>query len=129
MTQSARINPDLTEERQKVSFKVEDFTNWFHDGAEKVKQKRFYGEIREKFLFCFQMKISIVSAENYLASDPELQNLAEMSYMSHKEKYEEALRRTAIVLRKIKKLQSEGRGGDELYEYERHTNTQSKSQR
>jgi Acyl-coenzyme A oxidase N-terminal len=50
-----------------------------------------------------------------------------MSYMSHKEKYEEAMRRTTIVLRKIKKLQSEGRGGDELYEYETHANIETES--
>lgn len=69
----------------------------------------------------------LIFPENYLASDPELQNLSEMSYMSHKEKYEEALRRTTIVLRKIKKLQSEGRGGDELYEYEPHSNIETES--
>lgn len=55
MTQSTKVNPDLVEERQKVSFQVEDFTNWFHDGAEKVKQKRFYGKIHVKvfrFVLC-----------------------------------------------------------------------------
>lgn len=37
-----------------------------------------------------------------------------MSYLSHKEKYEEAIRRTTVVMKKIKKLQSEGQDGPEL---------------
>lgn len=39
-----KINPDLKEERQKVEFDVEDFTNWFYDGEDKVQEKRFLGE-------------------------------------------------------------------------------------
>lgn len=40
-----KVNPDLQEERDKVSFKVEEFTNWFHGGEEKVEEKRFLGEM------------------------------------------------------------------------------------
>lgn len=39
----------------------------------------------------------------------------DMSYLSHKEKYEEAIRRACMVLDKIKKLQSEGHGGKDLH--------------
>lgn len=37
------INPDIQEERKKVSFNIEEFTNWYHGGAEKVAEKRFLG--------------------------------------------------------------------------------------
>lgn len=38
------MNPDIKEERDKVDFNVEEFTNWFHGGAAEVKQKRFLGK-------------------------------------------------------------------------------------
>lgn len=40
----SKINPDLQEARDKVSFKVQDFTNWYFGGADKVEEKRFLGE-------------------------------------------------------------------------------------
>lgn len=40
---SSKINPDIKEEREKVGFKVEEFTNWYHGGADKVEEKRFLG--------------------------------------------------------------------------------------
>lgn len=42
-----KINPDLQEERDKVSFDVEEFTNWFYKGEEKVEEKRFLGTINQ----------------------------------------------------------------------------------
>lgn len=50
---------------------------------------------------------------NAIRSHLKLRNLqigemGEMSYLSHKEKYEEAIRRSIIVLKKVKMLQSEG---------------------
>lgn len=44
MSVQSKVNPDLLEERNKVSFNVEEFTNWFYGGAEKVKEKRFLGK-------------------------------------------------------------------------------------
>lgn len=41
-------------------------------------------------------------------------NHVDMSYMSHKEKYEEAIRRVTVVLNKIKKMTAEGIGGRDL---------------
>jgi hypothetical protein len=38
------MNPDIKEEREKVSFNVEEFTNWFYGGEEKVEEKRFLGK-------------------------------------------------------------------------------------
>ena len=40
---SKEVNKDLKEERDKIKFNVEEFTNWFYGGAEKVKEKRYMG--------------------------------------------------------------------------------------
>lgn len=45
MVQSkVKVNPDLSEEREKVSFNIEEFTNIYYGGADKVAEKRFLGE-------------------------------------------------------------------------------------
>jgi acyl-CoA oxidase len=36
-------------------------------------------------------------------------------YLSHKEKYEEAIRKATLVFKKITKLQEQGRDGVEIY--------------
>jgi acyl-CoA oxidase len=38
-----------------------------------------------------------------------------ISYLSHKEKYEEAIRKSTLVFRKIRELQAEGRDGVDIY--------------
>lgn len=38
-----KINPDLQEERNKVSFDVTEFSKWYHGGEEKLEEKRFLG--------------------------------------------------------------------------------------
>lgn len=42
---TVKINPDLQEERDKIAFDIEEFTNWFYKGKEKVEEKRFLGNI------------------------------------------------------------------------------------
>lgn len=49
--------------------------------------------------------------ENLIENDPELKLDVDMSYMSHKEKYEEGVRRATIALKKFKELQKDGFGG------------------
>lgn len=39
------MNPDIKEERCKVSFSVEEFADWFHGGRESLEEKRFLGEV------------------------------------------------------------------------------------
>lgn len=39
----SKINQDLKDEREKISFDKEEFTQWFYGGAENVKEKRFLG--------------------------------------------------------------------------------------
>lgn len=40
----ARVNPDLEKERKSPSFSVEEFQCWWHDGADKLKDKREIGK-------------------------------------------------------------------------------------
>lgn len=40
----SKMNQDIKEERDKVSFNLEEFTNWYYKGAEKVEEKRFLGQ-------------------------------------------------------------------------------------
>lgn len=40
----SKLNPDIQEERSKVTFNVEEFTNWFYGGAANVKERRFLGK-------------------------------------------------------------------------------------
>lgn len=110
-----KMNPDIKEERDKVSFVVEDFTNWFYGGEENVKERRFVGKLfnweEKKNTFLFS-----ITSENYFFNDPDLQIDVDISYLSHKEKYEEAIRRSTVLLKKLQKLQSEGHGGKNLNE-------------
>jgi len=91
------MNIDIKEEIAKVSFNIDEFTNWYHGGFENVKKKRFI--------------------ESYFLNDPELQDKVPTSYLSHKEVYEDSIRKSTIVLKKLKTLQDEGNCGPELYMY------------
>jgi hypothetical protein len=51
----SNVNKDLKEERDKINFSVEEFTNWFYGGAEKVKEKRYIG----KCLIFFKSLLSL----------------------------------------------------------------------
>lgn len=55
--------------------------------------------------------------ESYFLNDPELQDKVPTSYLSHKEVYEDSIRKSAIVLKKLKTLQDEGNCGPELQRY------------
>lgn len=43
-----KINPDLQEERDKVSFDVSEFSKWYHGGEDKLEEKRFLGNKQNK---------------------------------------------------------------------------------
>lgn len=53
--------------------------------------------------------------ENFFLDDPELQDEIPMSYLSHKEMYEETIRKATVVFRKIRQLQLEGKDGVDNY--------------
>lgn len=60
-------------------------------------------------VFRFFIEINTFIAENYFLSDPEFNSKVPSEYLSHKEKYEEAIRNTCILLRKMQHLQNEGK--------------------
>lgn len=45
---ASKVNPDIQEEREKVTFDINEFTNWFHGGKDKVEEKRFLGKFSPK---------------------------------------------------------------------------------
>lgn len=49
MPATSKINSDLQAERNSASFDVQEFTNWYYGGAEKVAEKKFFGKICKKF--------------------------------------------------------------------------------
>lgn len=51
--------------------------------------------------------------EKYFLSDSELNLSLDMSYLSYKEKYEEAIRRSVVVHKKLIKLFHESSGGQD----------------
>lgn len=53
--------------------------------------------------------------EVFFLDDPELQDEIPMSYLSHKEIYEETIRKATIVFRKIRQMQLEGKDGVDNY--------------
>lgn len=53
--------------------------------------------------------------ENFFLEDPELRSEVPLEYLSHKEKYEEAVRKACILFRKVQELQNEGKGGMENF--------------
>jgi hypothetical protein len=63
----------------------------------------WFGPHLTSFFFTF--------SESFFLEDPELQSKVPLEYLSHKEKYEEAVRKACIIFRKVQELQSQGRGG------------------
>lgn len=112
MPVASKINPDIKEERDKVEFNLEEFTNWYHGGADKVKEKRFLGNLL-LLVACILFKLNF--SENFFLNDPDLKDKVATSYLSHTDVYEDAIRKATIVLRKLKELEVQGRGGKELY--------------
>lgn len=45
----SKVNKDLQDERDKVSFDVSEFTNWYYGGEDNVQEKRFLGKIQSFF--------------------------------------------------------------------------------
>ena len=90
------INPDLLRERQKCTFNTEELT-YMLDGGREVTQAR---RDREKVFF----------------SDPDLIDKVPNEFLSHKDKYEEAVRKAGILFKKLKQLENESSAGVENYQ-------------
>lgn len=117
MCAAQTVNKDLKEEREKVTFEIEEFAKWYHGGVQQLNEKRFLGNgFRMNLILPVQNFLSILSlTENYFLSDPDLQSDVEPSFLSHKEKYEEAVRKLVVVLKRVEKLKSEGHKFDNIY--------------
>ncbi|XP_057330824.1 probable peroxisomal acyl-coenzyme A oxidase 1 [Microplitis mediator] len=89
------VNKDLQRERNNCTFKPIELTHLLDGSPEKTAVRR--------------------EREDYFLSDPELKDKIPNSYCSHKELYEDAIRKGCILLRKIKYLQEQGKGEIDMY--------------
>lgn len=53
--------------------------------------------------------------EDYFLNDPQLSDDIPAGYKSHKEVYEDAIRKGCVLLQKIKQLQEMGKGEVDMY--------------
>ncbi|XP_055606296.1 probable peroxisomal acyl-coenzyme A oxidase 1 [Uranotaenia lowii] len=95
---SVEVNADLQNERNKCSFNKEEFTLWWVGGEDQLRQKR--------------------SREKFFISQPEFQDEVPLHFASHKEVYEQSLRKATVIFTKVKKLlQDEGKYDAKNYVY------------
>ncbi|XP_017768288.1 PREDICTED: probable peroxisomal acyl-coenzyme A oxidase 1 [Nicrophorus vespilloides] len=90
-----KVNPDLLRERQKCTFNNLELTHLLDGGADKTAERR--------------------EREEFFLNDPEFKSKTPVEYLSHKEKYEESVRRACLVLKKVQQLQDQGKGGIDNY--------------
>lgn len=57
-------------------------------------------------------------AEEFFLNDPELRSPVPMEYLSHKEKYEEAVRLSCLLFKKINKWLSSHESGNTMEAYQ-----------
>lgn len=60
-------------------------------------------------------RTNILFAEKYFLDDPELEDKVPLYFLSHKEIYEETVRKSVIAFQKIRKLADEGKDGIDNY--------------
>ncbi|XP_046742450.1 probable peroxisomal acyl-coenzyme A oxidase 1 isoform X2 [Diprion similis] len=89
------VNKDLQKERERCTFNPLELTHLLDGGAEKtaIRQER----------------------ENLFLSDPQLQDSVPAEYKSHKEKYEDAIRKGCRVLEKVQQLQEQGKADMDVF--------------
>ncbi|CAG9759255.1 unnamed protein product [Ceutorhynchus assimilis] len=95
MSASQKINPDLAKERKKCSFNTSELTHLLDGGPRKTQERK--------------------ERERFFLEDPELRSKVPLEYLSHKEKYEEAVRKACLLFKKVQQLQNEGKGGMENF--------------
>lgn len=113
-----KMNKDLKEERDRIPFDIEELTNWYYGGADKVKRRRFFGN---NWIFIFlnsdldQCTKFYIISEKYFYEDPQFKDEVDVSYLSHVEKYENAIKKLTIILKKLRELTDQGQYGKEIY--------------
>ncbi|PSN37344.1 putative peroxisomal acyl-coenzyme A oxidase 1 [Blattella germanica] len=87
-TGQVKCNPDLERERQKCNFDPLELTHLLDGGPEKTKERK--------------------EREEYFLSDPELKDTIPQDFLSHKEKYEQAVRKACHLFKKVTQLRDKG---------------------
>ncbi|XP_025203617.1 probable peroxisomal acyl-coenzyme A oxidase 1 [Melanaphis sacchari] len=85
MVELQTVNDDLRRERTTCTFDMEELTNFINGGAENTDKKR---KIVDFFL-----------------SDPQFKDEVPLEYLSHQEQYEQAIRKSCILYKKIKECE------------------------
>ncbi|KAJ8688212.1 hypothetical protein QAD02_024007 [Eretmocerus hayati] len=92
---SKPMNELLRAEREKCIFEPIELTHLLDGNPDKTSQRR--------------------EREEFFLSDPELADKIPAKYRSHKEIYEEAVRKGCIILNKVRELQSMGKGDMDVF--------------
>ncbi|KAJ9577671.1 hypothetical protein L9F63_005751 [Diploptera punctata] len=86
MDSNKTVNPDLKNERQKCTFNPLELTYLVYEGRDRNKQRK--------------------EIENFFFSDPDLQDKVPLDFLSHKEKYEETIRKACVIHKKLLEYRS-----------------------
>ncbi|KAL4713938.1 hypothetical protein ACJJTC_015592 [Scirpophaga incertulas] len=95
MSLARTINPDLQKERNQCTFNVTELTHLIDGGAQNTEERKK----REEMVLKEGIHIEEVPAE----------------YLSHKEKYESAVKKACLLFKMIRRLQEEENTGMENY--------------
>uniref|UniRef100_A0A1A9VP18 Acyl-coenzyme A oxidase n=1 Tax=Glossina austeni TaxID=7395 RepID=A0A1A9VP18_GLOAU len=82
------INPDLQQERNGATFNPYELTIWWDGGTEKYEKRK--------------------ALEKLFLEDPELKDDLPLSYMSHKQIYENSVRKAVLIAKKLRDLRDIG---------------------
>ncbi|CAG4983887.1 unnamed protein product [Colias eurytheme] len=85
----AKVNPDLQRERNKCTFNVAELTTFIDGGTDKTAERKEREDV-------------LTSRNTELSPIPE-------EYLSHKEKYENAVRNSVVLFGLVRKMQEEGK--------------------
>ncbi|CAH1737123.1 probable peroxisomal acyl-coenzyme A oxidase 1 [Aphis gossypii] len=86
-----KVNEDLQKEREKCTFNIEELTYFLDGGADKTFSRR--------------------KLESFFLSDLNLKDEIPMEYLSHKERYEAAVRKSCILFKKVNEWQQNDDSG------------------
>ena len=91
------VNKDLQRERTRCTFNSAELTHWLDGSPEKTRARR--------------------ERDEFFLSDPELQDKIPTKYKSHKEVYEDAVRKACRLLQKVRELQDAGKADMDVFSH------------
>ncbi|XP_053611180.1 probable peroxisomal acyl-coenzyme A oxidase 1 [Plodia interpunctella] len=83
-----KVNTDLAKERAKCDFNVEELTHYLDEGADQTRRRK-------------EVENRVLSVKGILDEVPE-------EYLSHKDKYENAIRKAVLLFKVLKDVQNPG---------------------